>query len=230
MRKSATILRFYLDSTSKQDEYYEAALDVALTGGSGIFPPDFDPVLAYGFSKLMPHFVSEFPRLLRQTSLVMVVAAFESFVMDSLRTVLDIKPKLLKVELNKKKRKKLTNPTDLRREKLNRKMEQLASDSIEKKFDFVRSTCPDFDDKHLQTESVIEIFETRHIIVHNGGIVSQRYIQKIPKSDFAVDDERPIDDKYLRDSHRTINFSALRLCGLFLKEFCGVTLPKEQPA
>ena len=124
----------------------------------------------------------------------------------------------------------MTNPTDLATEKLNRKMEELASGSIKDRLDFVRSICPDFDDKHLQTGSVIEIFEARHIIVHNGGVVSQRYIKKIPKSSFAVGDERLIDNKCLSESHHTINFAAIRLYGLFLKEFCGVTLPEERPA
>ena len=56
-----------------------------------------------------------------------------------------------------------------------------------------------------------EIYSTRNLILHNRGTINNTYLNLNPNSEFKVDEERKIDQKYLRDSIGLLGVSANKI-------------------
>lgn len=52
----------------------------------------------------------------------------------------------------------------------------------------------------IKKNEIIEIHQTRHIVIHNNGVVDKDYIKKVNNSKFNVGDKRTLEKKYIKKS------------------------------
>jgi len=62
---------------------------------------------------------------------------------------------------------------------------------------FVEVGREKFEDLAMDYEVLKEAFQRRHVIVHNGGLASRQYLQKVPDSSAQVSERLPVDTDYL---------------------------------
>jgi hypothetical protein len=76
---------------------------------------------------------------------------------------------------------------------------------------------PDFTEQQL-----IEIHATRHILVHNMGVVDKKYIADVSDTALPEDEERPLPDEYITASFKALNNFVMFLKQRIEEKFCGI--------
>lgn len=51
----------------------------------------------------------------------------------------------------------------------------------------------------MQWGAVVEAFQRRHVVIHNGGLVSRQYLARVPNSEAQLGERLEIDGDYLRN-------------------------------
>ena len=132
-------------------------------------------------SEMLEKSFKQFPKLVRRLSLVYLVTIFEAYISDIIEEILLVRPGALK-------------PAN----KLN------YAAYLNNKFDI------DVSDLRVNAEAIVEIRATRHIHIHNKGIIDEKYIKQVKDSEFKFGDYRPVTQDYLKDSidlvHRLAKF------------------------
>jgi len=204
---------------NKQGEFYEESVKEAETvteehfkNQELVFPPDIYAKL----TKAKPYLVEKFPTLLNQLTLIRAVSSFEYFLNRSIEAILDVYPELIDKE-RKNKEKPL-------------KAQMRVLKPFDAKMSFIKGyengaglhinlSSPDFRESQL-----IEIHQTRHILVHNLGYVDEGYITKVPGTEFKDSQRRSLSDEYVTESLHALNNAVSHLLFEFLERFCGVAI------
>lgn len=141
-----------------------------------------------------------FQRLFFSQELVMVLAHLEAFLSDSLRVICRVKPEILKTN------KKIDRSAIINLENWDNVMEFLIEDYI---FDFGWKSLDEkikfLNEKiglNIETPEISLLEEAeniRNIVVHNGGRISQEYINRTKRYDLKVGDFIPITNKFTGD-------------------------------
>jgi hypothetical protein len=131
-----------------------------------------------------------FERIICPQSLIIVFAHFEAFMVDTIKFICETRPEVLK-----SKSKKISFEDALEFEN---NIKQFLTDqytnefnwkSVEDKLNFFKSEFGiklDIEDSNL--EALVNAENIRHIVVHNGGRMSQQFINKSKKKDFKIGD------------------------------------------
>ena len=141
------------------------------------------------------HKEMDFDRLLYAQELVMLIAHLDAFLGDSLRTICRKEPKML--YSNKQMRwdsiLKQGNWQNLTESMIEEHTYQFGWKSIRERLAFLSSeyglsiTTPS-----AELLVIDEAEKTRHIVIHNGGKVSQEYIARSGKTDVQIGELIPI--------------------------------------
>jgi hypothetical protein len=204
---------------SRQEEFYEESLKEAETvteeafkNQELVFPPDIYVKL----TKTKPYLVEKFPTLLNQLTLIRAVSSFEYFLNRSIEAILDVYPELIDEDKKSKK------------EPLRAQMGSLKP--FDAKIPFVKG-CENGAGLHInlnrpafRESQLIEIHQTRHILVHNLGYVDAGYITKVPGTEFKDGQRRSLSDEYVTESLHALNNAVSHLLFEFLERFCGVAI------
>jgi hypothetical protein len=211
-----------------EDDIYRRALADAEAKQKEPLPEDTWDRIGVKLSLLKPKLVEDFPVLLRRTTLVMVVASFEAFLMSSIDHVLRAHNELIKAKLDGKQRKKITDPAKMIKKRINKEIDGLVS--IKNKLDYITGHLkvdPEFPRPMDVEGEIFEIDATRNLIVHSRCIVTQRYLNAARGSKLKIGEERPIPHEYVRQSCNTL-FNASRYLHFgFEKTFCLINAQKN---
>jgi hypothetical protein len=213
------IMSWWLEYPDLKDDLLRRALVQAEeTGGMPLLEDEWKRI-ELKLALLKPKLVEDFPILLRRTTLIMVIASFETFLIDSIADILRAKTDLITVSLGKRQKKDITSQQEIVHKKINKELNAL--NSLKQKLDFIKNK-PFY--VHLNFPShveakIYEIDATRDLIVHGRCIVSQRYLDKVKGSKFKIGEDRPIDDGYVKKSSHTLFNAAMDIHEAFEKRF-----------
>jgi hypothetical protein len=160
-------------------------------------------------TKLEIRVMSNYPQIIKVMSFIYVVALFDSYILDMIKFSL-LKRSEVILSLSKKELKyeeifKFNNMQDLQSYVVDKEIINLGYGSTRDKFEFMEKNLKiNFDEYVTHIEKLNEIYETRHLWVHNKGIVNQKYIKAISDPKFKPDETRTVTDEYLDDSIETI--------------------------
>lgn len=153
------------------------------------------------FAPMEAELFHEFAEMIRQLSLVYLVAIFEAYVVDVIRDILLVCPDALKSG------KKVTYEEVLenREQVVTFLAEKEVGELLYKAFPdmakyFNEKFNIDVSDSEVSTEAIVEILETRNIHIHNKGIVNRKYLKRVQDSKFKLGYYRPITQDYLKDA------------------------------
>jgi len=163
-----------------------------------------------------------YPRIANNMMLIYLTALFEAFVADSARAViLSVVDEIRQVP---ERRAISDNVKKLMVRLVKRQADDLAFHSIQVKLRFMERTlgvrlqgCPD------TPANLDEIYATRNVLVHNGGVVNQKYLSQVRKSPLSLGDRREIDDIYLERAIRTVETIGQHLYQGLLSRYTGGT-------
>jgi hypothetical protein len=167
----------------------------------------------------------DFERLFFSQELVMMLAHLEAFLSDSLRVICRVKPEILKSS------KKIDRSKIIDFGNWDEIMEFLIEDYV---YDFGWETFKNKikflnDNIGLSIEisdTEISIFEDaeniRNIIVHNGGRISQEYINRTKKYDMNVGDLIPITSEFIEEVANEILLLGWEIFALISKKFFNI--------
>ncbi len=124
--------------------------------------------------------------LLCKLSLVYVVGLFEAFFTDSVEQVLS------KSQLEKFKKLSFRNQVS-----------------------YLQSLDIDIDDSQVKTSEIDEVFARRNLLLHCGGKVDKRYLDRVGYSPYKESEEIPVDEEYFRRAAYSFRRLAEYLYGVF---------------
>ena len=139
--------------------------------------------------------------LLNRAMLITAVAAFEVLVARSMMRQLRLFPDLLarsEMQFSLTDLQALGSIDDARDMAIERRVDTLMRESFETWRDWYQKTAKiDLSDLCIDDDSVCETLQRRHILVHNDGRVSRRYVTNTGRGDIRVGDALPVTSEYL---------------------------------
>lgn len=175
------------------------------------------------------------PRL-KETALTFLIGDFEVVVTSLLRIIYDKFPSVLESK-EEDDENKYTRKDILKLKSLNSFRESLIEKDIlslmykpfpvflEKGFQKIHFFDPVGGKLDIcQKDSVVEIFQRRNIIMHNGGEVSQKYLDNLQDSKLSLPEIGTIlsvDDNYLAYAFDKITLITIYLCSLMIHKIYG---------
>ncbi|MBI4962139.1 MAG: hypothetical protein HY913_02580 [Desulfomonile tiedjei] len=198
LRRYYTLAAFKGEYSEYQDQIAERAYKESLRLREKPDPEDFLKRHKHKFNLAKPMFVAEFPPLLWRSTLIICVSCFEFFLVDSIRAVLRYQPDSIKNNC-----KSAIDPVECQISKV---------DTFHKRFELITKMPFNIQLHFPETEppepskedQLYEIHATRNLLVHNMGIVSQRYYNARGFRCYEVGQERPIDNDYVNTSLNTL--------------------------
>ncbi len=135
-----------------------------------------------------------YPRLANDMILIYLTTLFEAFVLDSTRAVM--------LAMARRLRQESGNPREVNRmltRLVRRQVEDLGFGPIQAKLRFIADTLGITLKEAPETPADIdELYATRNLLVHNGGIVNRKYLSLVRGSPLKIGDQRPVTDDYVR--------------------------------
>ena len=137
----------------------------------------------------------DFSRILNSQALVMLFAHLDAFMADRMRSICRVRPEVLKCD------KKMEWSDIVSSGSWDKLMDQMIEEyvytfgwrSVKKRIDFLNKQIGlaiDFSDSD---STLIEDFENiRNVIIHNGGKVSQEYIDRSGRADLSIGSPIPV--------------------------------------
>ena len=193
---------------------------------------------AFGDAAAASHYLNEFsselyrvPRRLvvLNSMLTSAVAAFESTVGEVVLQCQKAHPKMLastEKEFSLDDLERYESLEEVRRETLTRRVDELLRRGMDEWRDwFLKRLKVDMHDFAIDWNSVVEVFQRRHLLVHHGGRVSQQYLQKVSA--------RPADLKQgtvLRTTRAYVQESIDHLSAVGILLGCAVALKLDTKA
>ena len=168
--------------------------------------------------------------LLHRSMVTAAVSSFEVLISAALRYVFDANPDLMGSAGAEKKfslfdLKKLGSIDDATQLLVNSRIDDLLYGSFKSWSQWWEKTLKfGFEEVSVSWEKLNEIVERRHIIVHNGGRVSQRYIEAVPSANPTVElgERLMVDKAYVVEA-----LSQLRIVGVLLAMITLIKLDTE---
>ena len=140
-----------------------------------------------------------FERIISSQSLVMVFAHIDAFLADTVRIICFIHPEILRSE------KKIDWATAIAFENKDQLLEFLRErfvlefglPNLSKRVEYLsKNLGVDIDRTKIDLELLDNAENTRHIIIHNGGKVSQEFLERTKRTDVKIGDFIPVDFAY----------------------------------
>lgn len=186
-------------------------------------------IAAVGRRNKIPH-----SDILYRSSFVMLFTYFDNLLSDLMHNYYERYPKSFEGENFKISLSELTSINDIKEAKeylINKHIDSQMYNSLESQINYFKDhlnvSCKKED---LNWENIDEVRERRNIIVHNGGIVNRKYVQKFKKRDLSTDveilkegDVLKIDSKYFLKSLDALFFAGI----IFTQECWRTWSPKE---
>ncbi|WP_144316961.1 hypothetical protein [Streptomyces sp. sk226] len=169
-----------------------------------------------------------------QSTMVSLVSNFEVLFSSLVADYYEITPQALEAasrdkgkEFSLRELKEMDTLSDAIDIAIGRRVDELMFGSFTdwKKF-FSGKMNLDFEDYAINWDSLQEIFQRRHVIVHNGGRVSLRYLRNVAPqyaADVKVGDALRIDQKYVEQAA-----DELLAFGFLLSMAMGIKLAKQE--
>ena len=130
-----------------------------------------------------------YPRLANNMILIYLTTLFEAFVLDSVRAVITGVAR----DLRRGQGRDAVNGLLVRL--LRRQVTDLGFRSIQVKLRFVEDTLGVDPRGYPETPADLEeLYATRNLLVHNGGVVNRKYLSLVRGSRLRVGETRPVDD------------------------------------
>jgi len=140
-----------------------------------------------------------YPRLANNMILIYLTTLFEAFVLDSVRVVITGVAR----DLRRGQGRDAVNGLLVRL--LRRQVTDLGFRSIQVKLRFVEDTLGVDPRGYPETPADLEeLYATRNLLVHNGGVVNRKYLSLVRGSRLRVGETRPVDDEYVHAAIATV--------------------------
>lgn len=170
-----------------------------------------------------------YPRLAGNMIIIYLTTLFEAYVQDSIAAVAhDVSRNLRRgggqegAEAAGGAAWPMVN--DLLVRLLRRQVTDLAFRSIQVKLRFVEETLGvDLRDCPPTPTDLDELYATRNLLVHNGGIVNNKYLQIVRGSTLRVGEPRPIDEEYVRAAIATVQVNGECLYRALMSRYTGTS-------
>lgn len=167
---------------------------------------DEDAMLAWSRQKYEPitnlWMCSSFVEIIREMSLVYLVAEFENFLGKVLRLTFDSKPEILSSSqktMTFEELVKIKEISEVRSRLIEKEIQHILNLDIEQICAYFREKLGINLSSFVDWKKVTEMFYRRHIIVHNSGIASKLYAMKTGTS---LEGKRlQITESYLKECH-----------------------------
>jgi hypothetical protein len=173
------------------------------------------------------HALTVYPELLRSILLVRVVSAYEVFLVDTVReiskrTLAPFKNNKKILEINHAHLISMVEKKSIGDHIINKVLRQLTNGSItDTRTYFLEHFAIDLAPPGVNFSVIDEIYDRRHLYVHNAGYVDAQYAKKYPASGFAVERLIPVDERYFAHTLEILNTSALFIKGEAEKKYPG---------
>ncbi len=169
----------------------------------------YEPQVLVKVTRKRSSYVREMPNLTKQLTLIRAVSCLEFYLNNSIEVVLKVYPNLIQENWRRK-------PDPLRSQ-----MESIKG--IKKKLKFLESRFRlSLKNSGFAEKQLIEIHETRNILVHNMGVVDKNYIKKVECTKLKENEDRPLTDEYVIKSVNALNQFATFLWSQIEKKFCDL--------
>jgi len=140
-----------------------------------------------------------YPRVANNMILIYLTTLFEGFLLDSVRAVMTGVARDLRGGQGR------GTVSGLLVRLLRRQVTDLGFRSIQVKLRFVEDTLGVDRRGYPETPADLEeLYATRNLLVHNGGVVNRKYLSLVRGSGLRVGDVRPVDDDYVRGAIATV--------------------------
>ena len=168
-----------------------------------------------------------YPQLLRSILLVRAVSAYEVFLVDTVR---EISKRTLNPFKNNKKILEISHAhlismienKSLGDHIIGKSLRQLTNGSIDdtRKY-FMEHFQIALAPPGVSFSIIEEIYDRRHLYVHNAGYADQQYLGKYPSSGFTVETLIPVDERYFLMVIEILNNSAIFIKGEAERKYPG---------
>ncbi len=146
----------------------------------------------------------EHSQLISRLSVVYLVSILEACLRDTVRSLLLINKNPLKNEhrkLNTKEIIEFGNIDNLIHSLIDDELYGFSKRSFKQQADYLKNHFDiDLFKSNVDVVRIDELKATRNLIIHNKGLVDQRYLDTVSKSSFELNDIRTIDSEYLASS------------------------------
>ena len=196
------------------EDYMRGRLKTGLQADSSITlstEGDTHPLLIGTYSDMV-NAVPKSIRQLRETTVIATVARIEGFVRDVLLEFYEARPASLKggqqLQLDQVVDAALKG--DVLGFIAKRQVDLVVNRPVEEIVEYLRKRIGiSFDRCPIRIGDLTEMFQTRHVLVHNRGMIDNRYIHRVSGTQFKEGQKRPLDGAYIRH------------CFDLLIDFCG---------
>jgi hypothetical protein len=167
--------------------------------------------------------IRNYPKFINEMLIVHLAAVFEAYLADFIKTVLTHNQTLLKSSRGVSYDETFCfgDIEALRKRLIEDEITRLSYKSFRDQCKFISDTFGiSFTSYQDALAKISEMIDTRHLLVHNRGIVNELYKRNVPNSHFEVGDQRVIDDEYVSDAFETVRIFETRLSDSVIKKFC----------
>lgn len=175
-----------------------------------------------GFLENKSKMTSNYWPILRVSTLVYATSIFDGFLQDLLTLLFQAYPQSIisSKQITHQKALEFNSIQELRNYLVNENVSEIAYKSIIDQLEEIKTKFKVKleEDNSKHTDTLVEIYETRNIHVHNKGIVNTIYLGKVRNTYFKAGEHRTIDKDYLIDSIGTLLVSANQLMESAIKK------------
>ncbi len=160
-----------------------------------------------------------YPRLANDMILIYLTTLFEAYVLDSTREVLLATARRLRQNAAG------AQPANqLLMRLVRQQVTDLSYGPIQAKLRFVSDTLGiNLRVGPVPVAELDELYATRNLLVHNGGIVNRKYLSVVRSSSLRVGEPRPVEDDYVREAISAIQRTGEFLYAALLERYAGET-------
>jgi hypothetical protein len=185
-------------------------------------------ILARSPHELIARLTSTYPKILRESLFVRAVSQFETFLVDTVweiaeRSIDPFKRQDKQIEYPQAELLSFTDVTQIHRDIIGKECRQLTGQG----FNYARRYYETrfnirFADAPIPLRKIKEIHERRHLLVHRGGVVDDKYQQRFAPS-LQIGDRIAISELYFHEA-----LDGLLQLGTFIAQKVEVNWPRVQ--
>lgn len=147
-------------------------------------------------------------QLLLELFVVKLVDGFQSYVVDILREILQLHPKILsnkELSLSLEYVLQFNQIEDLRNDIVDQKVNDLSYKGFGKLKEWCKARGVPLEVNEQEELQLVELISVRNIVTHNRSRIDKKYLTAVPDSPFSLGDSRSIDVDYLFNAQRLLD-------------------------
>jgi hypothetical protein len=150
---------------------------------------------------------ARYPTMLLNMALIYAVALFEAYISDALAAVLQARPEMLKTRQKHLSFEAIvvaeTKGASLVPELVARELGEVSFTSFDDQVAYYRERFGlTLEDSGVALEDLREVMARRNVLVHNAGIVNERYRAAVPDSPLPLGERADVDADYWERAHK----------------------------